>query len=67
MAFMRARQQLEEVPLFEIVVWSCENESCNGWMRQDYSFIAQPDCPLCQSRMNMENRMLPQLSHYAGP
>lgn len=67
MAFMRARQQMEEVPLFEMSVWSCENEACNGWMRQEYSFTEKPVCPLCRSCMNTETRMLPQLSHYAGP
>ncbi|MBN6188449.1 cold-shock protein [Aneurinibacillus sp. BA2021] len=66
MAFMRGKQQVEEVPLFEVNVWRCEKEECKGWMRQDYSFAVQPTCPFCQSDMVEEMRMLPQLSHYIG-
>jgi hypothetical protein len=66
MAFMRGKQQAEEVPLFEMSVWNCTNDTCNGWMRKDYSFSAQPVCPLCQSGMSEGVRMLPQLSHYIG-
>jgi hypothetical protein len=66
MAFMRGKQQVEEIPLFETSVWNCINETCNGWMRQGYSFFEQPVCPFCQSGMTEETRMLPQLSHYIG-
>ncbi|MGG3994617.1 MULTISPECIES: cold-shock protein [Aneurinibacillus] len=61
---MRSKQQIEEIPLYEMKVWSCDNDECNGWMRQDFSFSEQPTCPLCQSRMTQETRMLPELAHY---
>lgn len=66
MAFMRGKQQVEEIPMFEMSVWSCTNDICKGWMRQEYSFSADPACPLCQSGMIHETHMLPQLSHYIG-
>jgi hypothetical protein len=66
MVFMRGKQQVEEIPLYEMIVWNCDSGQCNGWMRQDYSFSVEPACPLCQSSMSQEVRMLPKLSHYIG-
>jgi hypothetical protein len=67
MAFMRGRQQPEEIETFEFDVWNCGNEDCNGWMRREYSFSDTPACPLCQSAMALGVRTLPALSHYVGP
>ncbi|MCZ0702133.1 hypothetical protein J2T56_001533 [Natronobacillus azotifigens] len=52
------REPVEEV---ETVVWSCNSEECAGWMRADYSFDTEPACPLCQSEMTEETRVLPKL------
>ncbi|GIQ68706.1 cold-shock protein [Xylanibacillus composti] len=58
MAFF-SRQAAEPVPEAETNVWSCDNEECAGWMRQDFSFSSAPECPLCHSSMRQETRMLP--------
>ncbi|GGM35562.1 hypothetical protein GCM10011351_22110 [Paraliobacillus quinghaiensis] len=53
------REPVEEV---ETQVWACSSESCPGWMREDYSFETVPVCPLCQSEMAKEMRVLPKLT-----
>jgi len=59
MSFSRGRK--EPVPEVETTVWACKSEDCNGWMRESYSFEEEPKCPLCQSAMKHEVRMLPEL------
>ncbi|MGM7702515.1 cold-shock protein [Pseudalkalibacillus sp. Hm43] len=61
MAFFSKNQQ-EPIPEVETKVWSCTNQDCSGWMRDGLSFEAKPACPLCQSEMAMETRVLPELS-----
>lgn len=57
MSFSHAhREPVEEV---ETSVWACKREECNGWMREDFSFASEPSCPLCQSEMEKEIRILP--------
>lgn len=53
------REPVEEI---ETTVWSCVSESCQGWMRADYSFDKEPACPLCGSEMEEETRVIPKLS-----
>ena len=53
------REPVEEI---ETKVWACSSESCSGWMREDYSFETEPVCPLCQSEMARETRVLPKLT-----
>ncbi|WP_035101887.1 cold-inducible protein YdjO-related protein [Aneurinibacillus terranovensis] len=67
MAFMRGKQQVEEVEKYDIAIWNCDNPDCNAWMRQLYSFEKDPVCPLCQSTMSQEIRLLPVLSHSISP
>ncbi|MDL4840311.1 cold-shock protein [Aquibacillus rhizosphaerae] len=59
MAYYNNRK--EPVPEVETIVWACTNESCPGWMREDYSFDKVPACPLCKSEMVKEERVLPKL------
>jgi hypothetical protein len=63
MAFMRSKQQVEEVEKTDVGIWNCDNAGCNGWMREDFSFSQNPTCPLCNSSMSQEMRLLPVLSH----
>ena len=56
-----SRGQKEPLPEVETNVWSCTSETCQGWMRESFSFEANPECPLCQSKMEKEVRMLPGL------
>lgn len=55
----KKKEPVEEV---DTMVWSCVSDSCSGWMREDYSFETEPTCPLCQSEMTKETRVLPKLS-----
>lgn len=59
MAFSRGPK--EPLPEVETAVWACTSEECQGWMRESFSFEATPKCPLCQSEMDQEVRMLPEL------
>jgi hypothetical protein len=60
MAFY-SRNQSEPVPEVETQVWSCTNDGCSGWMRDTFSFEKKPVCPLCQSEMEAETRILPEI------
>lgn len=51
--------QKEPVPEVETNVWSCTSESCPGWMREAFTFEENPKCPLCESDMDKEIRVLP--------
>lgn len=59
MSFSRGPK--EPVKEVETNVWSCSSEDCSGWMRESYSFNEDPKCPLCQSSMEQEVRVLPEL------
>lgn len=56
-----ARGPKEPVPEIDTTVWSCTGEDCQGWMRESYSFDKEPTCPLCDSVMKQEVRVLPEL------
>lgn len=56
-----ARGPKEPVPEVDTNVWACVSEDCQGWMRESYSFESVPKCPLCQSEMIQEVRVLPVL------
>lgn len=60
MAF-NSRNSREPVPEVETTVWSCTNDDCSGWMRDNYSFEETPKCPLCHSEMVKETRILPEI------
>jgi hypothetical protein len=59
LAFNKNRR--EPVPEVETSIWACTNETCSGFMRDAYSFNEEPKCPLCQSDMVRETRLLPVL------
>lgn len=54
-----SKRPIEPIPEVETKVWSCTSSECTGWMRESYSFEEQPACPLCQSEMAEEMRILP--------
>ncbi|GGB59918.1 MULTISPECIES: cold-shock protein [Fictibacillus] len=60
MAFF-SKQPAEPIPDVETKVWACTSDGCSCWMRADYSLQKEPQCPICQSAMNEEIRMLPEL------
>ncbi|MFC4401806.1 cold-shock protein [Gracilibacillus xinjiangensis] len=53
--------QKEPVKNVETNVWSCVSEDCQGWMRENYSFDKKPVCPICQSEMEKEVRVVPEM------
>lgn len=59
MSFSRGPK--EPIPEVDTNVWACTGEECQGWMRESYSFEEVPKCPLCESEMQQEVRVLPEL------
>lgn len=59
MSFSRGPK--EPIPEVDTKVWACTGEDCQGWMRESYSFEQVPQCPLCESEMQQEVRVLPEL------
>jgi hypothetical protein len=53
------RKLLEELPQEDTAIWSCTNESCNGWMRDNFAFDYVPTCNQCTSLMVSSVKMLP--------
>jgi hypothetical protein len=53
------RKPFEELPEEMTAVWTCTDEGCNGWMRDNFTFDDQPTCPKCQSPMVSGMRSLP--------
>lgn len=55
----------EPVPIEETSIWLCEQDSCTGWMRQNFSFEKSPVCPFCSSDMVQGTKLLPVLVNKA--
>jgi len=45
------KKHLEEIPTEITPIWKCSNDECSGWMRDNFTFSAQPSCPHCNSSM----------------
>jgi len=56
------KKPAEEVPYADTAIWSCTNDGCKGWMRDEYSFDEVPKCPQCQSPMERSVKSLPVLA-----
>lgn len=52
------KRMFEPVPEELTQIWSCSNESCKGWMRDNFVLLNQPVCVLCHSPMVKDERML---------
>lgn len=59
------KKPLEQIPEEDTAIWACTMEGCKGWMRDNFSFEETPICPLCQSVMVQDTRMLPLLANWA--
>lgn len=55
------KKSLEEIPKENTPIWSCTNDGCNGWMRDNFSFEHLPTCPICMSPMTSGTKMLTPL------
>ena len=60
---MYRRKNMEEVVLEEIKVWECVSESCNGWIRDNFTNSDEHTCPLCGSGMKAGTRMLQAINN----
>ncbi|WP_274648643.1 cold-shock protein [Paenibacillus humicola] len=52
------KKPMEEIAEEMTAIWSCTNETCNGWMRDNFSFSSNPTCPQCQSPMEKGEKKL---------
>ncbi|UVI30773.1 cold-shock protein [Paenibacillus spongiae] len=58
------KKPLEEIPEEVTAIWSCTNDGCNGWMRDNFAFESEPACPLCSSSMVSSTKTLPSLVNH---
>ncbi|CAM3765484.1 cold-shock protein [Cohnella lubricantis] len=52
------KRPLEDVLQEQTAIWSCPNENCKGWMRDNFTFSSTPICSQCQAKMVKGERML---------
>lgn len=45
------KKPIEDVPLEVTAIWSCSNEECPVWMRDNFTFSVAPVCTVCNSVM----------------
>nr|WP_135547732.1 cold-shock protein [Paenibacillus cymbidii] len=57
------KRPLDDTPLEMTPVWSCSNENCKGWMRDNFSLSVAPVCPQCHSVMVKGERNLIALAN----
>ncbi|CAG7630619.1 hypothetical protein PAESOLCIP111_03211 [Paenibacillus solanacearum] len=57
------KRSSEPVPEENTMIWSCAQEGCKGWMRDNFSFECAPTCRQCHSPMVSSVKMLPLLSN----
>ncbi|PAK47428.1 cold-shock protein [Paenibacillus sp. 7541] len=56
-----SRKRLEDIPQEATAIWSCIQEDCNGWIRDNFAFAEVPTCHQCQSPMKRSMSELPVL------
>ncbi|MFK7693018.1 cold-shock protein [Paenibacillus sp. HJGM_3] len=57
------KRPFEDLPVEVTAIWSCPNENCKGWMRDNFTFSIAPVCAQCQSEMVKCERMLAALEN----
>ncbi|MED4602327.1 cold-shock protein [Paenibacillus validus] len=55
------KKLLEDIPTENTMIWSCENEDCKGWIRDNFAFECQPICRQCLAPMVSSMKILPLL------
>lgn len=62
MYFGKKNSEEPVVIMEDTVVYACEAEACNGWMRKE--FAADNDsCPMCGGKLTEEIRELPKIQN----
>lgn len=62
MYFGKKNAEEPVVEMVDTVVYSCESDACNGWMRKDFA-SAENTCPMCGSNLVEEIRELPKITN----
>lgn len=57
-----SRKESSDLKEVETPIWKCTEASCPGWMRVEFSFEEQPNCPLCGAEMLQDTKQAPKLS-----
>lgn len=60
-----SKKMMEPVQEEETSVWLCSDEDCPCWMRENFAFEQSPSCPICNSEMVKNTKMLPALTNGA--
>jgi hypothetical protein len=55
------KKSLEDIPEENTAIWSCQNDDCKSWMRDNFAFEHAPVCTQCHSVMISSVKMLPML------
>lgn len=55
------RKSLEDIPEENTTIWSCSDQDCTGWIRDNFAFEYTPTCWQCHSPMVSSTKMLPLL------
>ncbi|WP_410512784.1 cold-shock protein [Paenibacillus sp. BR2-3] len=55
------KKSLEDIPTEDTAIWSCTQEGCIGWMRDNFAFEHVPTCWQCNSPMIRSMKILPML------
>ncbi|MFC5653487.1 cold-shock protein [Paenibacillus solisilvae] len=58
-----SKKHIEPIPEEDTSIWTCSNDGCTCWMRDDFSFGEQPSCPICSSSMISGIKTLPILTN----
>jgi len=61
-----SKKAAEAVQEEQTDIWQCSTEGCPCWMRANFAFEETPACPICQSSMVKDTRMLPTLSNVSS-
>ncbi|WP_110927872.1 cold-inducible protein YdjO-related protein [Bacillus massiliglaciei] len=60
MYFAKKNSEEPEVIIENTIVYACESDSCNGWMRKEF-VTDNRNCPMCGSELLEETRELPRI------
>lgn len=62
MYFAKRNSEEPEIIIENTVVYACESNDCNGWMRKDFA-SENYVCPMCGGQLVEEMRELPKISN----
>lgn len=52
------RRNQEEIVTEETKIWECTSDSCKCWVRDNFKSSEVPTCPICNSEMRQNTRVL---------